>query len=29
MEHVSLPSDTDLTQPAADPKDYGWPGMKK
>lgn len=29
MEHVSLPSDADLTQPAADPKDYGWPGMKK
>jgi len=29
MEHISLPSDADLTQPAADPKAYGWPGMKK
>lgn len=29
MEHISLPSAADLTQPAADPKDYGWPGMKK
>ena len=29
MVHIELPSNADLTQPAADPKDYGWPGMKK
>ena len=29
MIHVNLPSDADLTQPAAAPKDYGWPGMPK
>lgn len=29
MEHVSLPSPDDLTQPAANPVDYGWPGMPK
>ncbi|MGY8643396.1 MAG: ThuA domain-containing protein [Verrucomicrobiales bacterium] len=29
MEHVSLPSDADLTMPAAEPKAFGWPGMKK
>jgi type 1 glutamine amidotransferase len=26
MVHVSLPSEADLTQPAADPIDYRWPG---
>ncbi len=27
MEHVSLPSDADLTQPAAEEIEYRWPGM--
>lgn len=29
MEHIALPSATDLTHPAADPIDYRWPGQKK
>lgn len=29
MVHVALPSEADLTQPAAEPKDYGWPGKPK
>lgn len=29
MEHVSLPSQADLTQPAAQPIDYRWPNMPK
>lgn len=29
MVHVALPSEADLTQPAAEPKDYHWPGMPK
>jgi type 1 glutamine amidotransferase len=29
MEHIALPSNTDLTQPAAEPIDYRWPNMKK
>ena len=29
MEHVSLPTEVDLNQPAAEPKEFGWPGKKK
>ncbi len=29
MVHVSLPSEADLTQPPAEEKDFGWPGMPK
>ena len=29
MEKIALPSEADLNQPAAAPKDFGWPGMKK
>lgn len=29
MEHIALPSNADLTQPAADPIPYRWPGMPK
>ncbi|WP_231741924.1 ThuA domain-containing protein [Stieleria varia] len=28
MEHISLPSDADLNQPAAEPVEYRWPGKK-
>jgi len=28
MEHISLPGDADLNQPAAEPKEFGWPGKK-
>jgi hypothetical protein len=29
MVHISLPSDSDLNQPAAEPIEYRWPGMPK
>lgn len=29
MVHVELPSDADLNQPAAEPKQFGWPGKPK
>ena len=29
MEHIALPSDTDLNQGVADPIDYRWPTMKR
>lgn len=29
MEHISLPSNADLTQPSAEPIDYRWPNMGK
>lgn len=29
MVHIDLPSEADLLQPAAEPKAFGWPGMKK
>lgn len=29
MEHVSLPGEADLNLPAAEPKEFGWPGKKK
>lgn len=29
MEHIDLPSDADLNQPAAEPIDFRWPGQKK
>ena len=29
MVKIALPSEADLTQPAAEPKAFGWPGMKK
>jgi hypothetical protein len=28
MEHVALPSKADLTQPAAEPVEFRWPGKK-
>jgi hypothetical protein len=28
MIRVALPSAADLTQPAAEPKEFGWPGKK-
>ncbi len=28
MEHISLPSEADLTQPAAEPVEFRWPGKK-
>jgi hypothetical protein len=28
MIHVALPSTADLNQPAAEPKEFGWPGKK-
>ena len=28
MEHIALPSDADLNQPAAEPIDFRWPGKK-
>jgi hypothetical protein len=29
MEHIALPAQSDLTQPAAEKIDYRWPGMPK